>query len=333
MDEKILDLKDRKILYMLCQEARTPPSIIAKQVGLSKDAVKYRIKRLEKKGVIAYYLTEVNIAPLRYTNYDLFLKFNMPPSEEHKISEYFNSHPNIIWSCYLAGEWTYYVELMCSSEFDFHRITKDISRTFSEQLEDFDFYIVGDTHRETQLIESLYDGKDMALKDIVSPTEFPAGEEKIVLDETEKKILGVMSERATLPIHKIAEETGLTSEVVRYRIKKLRNERIIIRTTPVINYKLMGYNEHIMIINLRKLTEASENRIIMRVRNMTNIKFAYRTAGKQAIFALMNTKTMDELESIIKELKLEFHEIIKSISFYHIISHERFLLFPDVLRR
>ena len=45
-----LDLKNKKICRCLSENARTPYTKIAKQVGLSKDAVKYRIKNLEKTG-------------------------------------------------------------------------------------------------------------------------------------------------------------------------------------------------------------------------------------------------------------------------------------------
>lgn len=47
-----LNLKDRKILSILDMNARTPLSQIAKQVGLSREVVHYRIQQLEKKGAI-----------------------------------------------------------------------------------------------------------------------------------------------------------------------------------------------------------------------------------------------------------------------------------------
>ena len=43
-----LDLKDKKILTLFDENARLSNSQIAKRVGLSKPAVEYRLKRLEK---------------------------------------------------------------------------------------------------------------------------------------------------------------------------------------------------------------------------------------------------------------------------------------------
>ena len=52
MQEIKLDVKDRRILLALDMSARKPDSSIAKIVGLSKQLTNYRIKRLEKKGII-----------------------------------------------------------------------------------------------------------------------------------------------------------------------------------------------------------------------------------------------------------------------------------------
>ncbi|MBW2971623.1 Lrp/AsnC family transcriptional regulator [Candidatus Woesearchaeota archaeon] len=328
-----LDIKDRKILYILCQEARTPPSVIAKQVGLSKDAVKYRIRQLEKKGVIYNYITLLDMFPLRYLGYELFIKFNIPPEEAGKISEYFDSHPNICWSCHLSGEWDYFAELLCSSNQEFHSITKDLAEKFGEQLVDYDFMLVGDMYRITQIIDSVYDGKGIELKDIVEPTVFPTDVGKRILDDTEKKMLAVMGEHATLPIHVIAKKAGLTPEVVRYRMRKMRQEGLMIRNTAVIAYQKLGFDEYIVLVNMRNLTHEKEEALRMRLQHNRGIKNAFRTLGRQTMFALVNTRTLDELESFLKSLRTEFFGTIKSINYYHITQHGRFTLFPDALQK
>ena len=55
-----IDLKDRKILYYLDLNSRQSFAEIGKKVGLSKNAITYRIKRLEKEGLINNYYTAIN---------------------------------------------------------------------------------------------------------------------------------------------------------------------------------------------------------------------------------------------------------------------------------
>jgi len=47
-----LDVKDKKILSILSANSRIPLTQLAKKVGLSRDAVNYRIKNYEKNGII-----------------------------------------------------------------------------------------------------------------------------------------------------------------------------------------------------------------------------------------------------------------------------------------
>ena len=54
MNKINLDLKDRKILYELDSNSRQPLSQIAKKVGLSKEVVNYRIRRLEDQKIITH---------------------------------------------------------------------------------------------------------------------------------------------------------------------------------------------------------------------------------------------------------------------------------------
>ena len=50
-----IDLKDRKILYELDLNSRQSLTAIGKKVGLKKDVVSYRIKKLEDEGIIKNY--------------------------------------------------------------------------------------------------------------------------------------------------------------------------------------------------------------------------------------------------------------------------------------
>lgn len=61
-----IDEKDRKILEILIQNARTSYTEIAKQIGLSDVAVIKRIKKLEELGVIKRYTVIIDPVKLGY---------------------------------------------------------------------------------------------------------------------------------------------------------------------------------------------------------------------------------------------------------------------------
>ena len=51
---------DKKILELLQQDARMPLTHIAKEVDMSENGVKYRLDKLEEKGVIQRYALQIN---------------------------------------------------------------------------------------------------------------------------------------------------------------------------------------------------------------------------------------------------------------------------------
>ena len=54
-----IDLKDKKILYELDLDCRQSNTQIGKKVGLKKDVVAYRIKRMQDEGVLLNFWTEI----------------------------------------------------------------------------------------------------------------------------------------------------------------------------------------------------------------------------------------------------------------------------------
>jgi Lrp/AsnC family transcriptional regulator of lysine biosynthesis len=61
-----LDATDEKILAILKKDSRKSNVAIAKQVGLTEGAVRMRLRRLEKDGVIAAYTIKVSKAGAQY---------------------------------------------------------------------------------------------------------------------------------------------------------------------------------------------------------------------------------------------------------------------------
>ena len=61
--EKI-DIKDRKILYQLDLDSRQSFRSIGRKVGLSKDVVISRVKKLQDKGIIIKFYTRFDNSKL-----------------------------------------------------------------------------------------------------------------------------------------------------------------------------------------------------------------------------------------------------------------------------
>ncbi|OGM02141.1 transcriptional regulator, partial [Candidatus Woesearchaeota archaeon RBG_13_36_6] len=79
-----LDLKYRKILYELDVDSRQSYKEIAKKVGLSKDAVIYRINKLKKAGIIKRFHTVIDNGKLGFIPFRLYLKLQSTTPEKEQ---------------------------------------------------------------------------------------------------------------------------------------------------------------------------------------------------------------------------------------------------------
>ncbi|ENO11770.1 transcriptional regulator [Thermoplasmatales archaeon SCGC AB-539-C06] len=85
-----IDLKDRKILYQLDSNSRQSLTQIGKNVGLKKDVVSYRIKRLQDEGVIKNFWTAINTFKLGYNVFRIYINFQYVSSNiKNEIIQHF----------------------------------------------------------------------------------------------------------------------------------------------------------------------------------------------------------------------------------------------------
>ena len=86
MEKVKLDLTDRKILAELDKNCRISNSALAKKVNKSREAVKYRIQQLQKRGIIEKFITSINPNKLGFYMFKVYLKLENIPEEREKFS-------------------------------------------------------------------------------------------------------------------------------------------------------------------------------------------------------------------------------------------------------
>lgn len=135
-----LDGKDKKILEVLQKEARLPVSKIAKLVQMPADSVKYRIKRLEKLGVIRFYHAVLNFAMLGHPmySYTLFSFFALDAESEKSFINFVTAKPKATFVAKSSGKWDFIVGT-CTKDFkELDGMLHQIRSKFSKHIKDYD---------------------------------------------------------------------------------------------------------------------------------------------------------------------------------------------------
>lgn len=130
--KKKLDHFDHKIIQALTDNARISITELSSIVNLSRNAVSYRIKKLETIGVIKGYTTilnnELDDDKSVVASIMVYRKNRMRNNE---VIEYANKVPEVK-SCYIvSGEHDVFLLLKAPSQKRIHEIWKDISNLTS----------------------------------------------------------------------------------------------------------------------------------------------------------------------------------------------------------
>src|SRR3989338_5582854 len=129
-----LDKKDQKLLYYLSLNSRLSHTQLSRKIQLSKNAVKYRIERLQKEGIITKFASVVNLGALNYTTITLLLKFNEDIYEKKEIIDFFKKHQYVDWAVSLSGQWDLFVELVAKDFISLYTVIGEIVTRFSSSL-------------------------------------------------------------------------------------------------------------------------------------------------------------------------------------------------------
>ena len=107
----MIDEIDTNILKILQANARTSNAEVARQVGMAPSAILERIRKLERKGIIAKY--ETRISPMALGN--KLTAFTLVHTEEavgtKETGEKLSEIPEVIEVHYVAGQDSYLVKL------------------------------------------------------------------------------------------------------------------------------------------------------------------------------------------------------------------------------
>ena len=126
-----LDEKDFKILDMLSNNSRAKLVDLADACKIKPSVAKYRIKQLEKKGVINAYRVSLNLRLLGKEFCKAFLYLHQKTEEkERTLIEYCKSHPNVTAFIQCIGSWDFEIEFEVDNIDQFHSIMKDIRGRF-----------------------------------------------------------------------------------------------------------------------------------------------------------------------------------------------------------
>jgi Lrp/AsnC family transcriptional regulator, leucine-responsive regulatory protein len=320
-----MDNTDKKILYLLHKNSRMPLVRMAKMVNLSKDSVNYRIRKLQKAGIIKEFTIEINHRALGFTIYTVFLRFRKVTREEQEtIINLLRKTPNVTYVARCSGNWDMWVELFVDSIDRFDTILNDLINRIGDDLKEYKTLItISEYKTYSPLLESFFE----KLAD--KPIRKKMKSKPYQIDQIDYQILKKLEKNSRISLIDISKDLELSIDVVRYRIRCMEEDSIIRSYTIQLDYDKIGYTLYLLSLYFTNLTYENERKIQYFFDSNKNIRFAYRAAGQQEVTVEVLTREIDEFQTVVDSIRNRFFDILENYAFLIVIEDYKEIMVPN----
>lgn len=144
----------------------------------------------------------------------------------------------------------------------------------------------------------------------------------VKLDVKDRKILYELDVNSRQSNSEIAKKTGLSKQVVGFRIKRLVNENVISSFHTVIDISKLGYTIHKSFVRLQNVDEA---KLISFLKGSPDVVWIASCDGRYDLAFGVWARDMEYLDKVLKEFDGKFGECVSDQQIATIIRGEYFI--------
>ena len=317
-----LDLIDRKIILELDTNARATFSEIGKKIGIGKNNVQYRVKRLLEDGVIKKFVTQFSLGTLGLFLGKFYLQLSgFEKEKENQMYDYLMKDKRISWAAKCEGRWDLMIGCYVKSLSQLNAIKQDFFKKYEKYITSYDvvFLVEGHTSQRTYLLNK---------KIMPKKIEKFIGKEKFELENKDKQIVSLIANDARFNYLDIAQKLKLNIKTVQRRIKDLEKKRVIQGYVTFLNPKKIGYNFFKLCIYLQNY-ESKFNSFLKYCMELPNVIHIIESLGPWELELEIETESLEDFYNLTHQIRNEHSDIIKKTESVIISNEMKLDFFPE----
>jgi DNA-binding Lrp family transcriptional regulator len=307
-----LDLKDRKILYELDIDSRQSFRAIGRKVGLHKDVVAYRVKKLQEKGIIKNFITDINHYKLGYTPIKFYFTYqNITPKIKQEIIDYLvkNQYTQEVHS--LEGQFDLCIVCTVKDVANFYNTWINIINEYRDFFSNQIFCVQNSSsiYSLTFLLDEKSDKKEERISWMIS-----SNDKKVDIDNLDKKILEFLVSNSRITTIEIAQKLNSTVTTINSRIKKLVKNGVIFGYSVDIDWLKIDYYYYKVDIVLKDSKKTLQ--IMDYIKNNPNFLLRHVSLGYVDLELIFILNNANQLYHIMEDLSLKFPDLIRNYKYF-----------------
>ncbi len=305
-----LDLKDRKILYELDLNCRQSNTQIGKKVGLKKDVVAYRIKKMQDEGIIKNFWTAINTFKLGYNVFRIYINFHYVNTQiKNEIIQHFTNYKNAWAVVSVKGPIDIDVVVWVKNVYEFYDFFDKTLEKYEDYFEKYtiSIYIQAVGYKKSYLLDQPDKFNRKMYETICDGTT-----EKI--DKIDYTILNELAINARTPLIELAEKIGCSSQTANYRIKNLIKKGVIQAFRVNIDLSKLGLQIFKVDIFLKEYKQRKN--IIKFLDDKGCLECLNVASGWSDIEPEIVVENMDKLIQLMDEINHKFPNVIRRLEYW-----------------
>ena len=299
-----LDKISRRILFELDKNARIADTALAKIVGRSPESVRYRIQRLQEESIITGFTVWIDPTKIGYSSAKIYLTLANKPELKREFVKYVTKDKRLFWLGIAEGSWNAGLTYFVKSPREFFDLKNALFSKFKD--------LILESRTGTLVNVNTCDKTFFSQTDTAWKTAFE-NSELYELEEIEKRILKELFQNARINVVDIARKHKTTVDIVRARMKRLEQRRIIFRYAAKIDFGKLGYEFYKTFLYFKNLTKTDEARLMEYTRKQPRIVHLVKQISPWDIELASFCDTYSEYNTMMGNLTREFAAVINKV--------------------
>lgn len=306
-----IDLKDRKILYELDLDCRQSNTQIGKKVGLKKDVVSYRIKRMQDERLIKNFWTAINTFKLGYNVFRIYISLQYGSQNiKNEIIKHFMNYKNTWAVKSHKGEINLAVIVWSKNNFEFYQFWDETLDKYEDYFAKaiVSVYVQAFCYKKSFLLSDNYDKSDREMYRLT------CGEETVKIDQIDYNLLNEIANNARKSLIELSEKLQCSSQSINYRLKNLIKSGVIQAFRVGVDYSQLDLQHFKVDIYLK---EHNKRKSIWNfLKDKSYFEYLNVSVGWCDLEPEFIVKNVDELDRIFDEIDKHFPGSIKKWNFW-----------------
>jgi len=157
--EKVsIDETDVKIIELLGSNCRIPLQEMSKKLKIPIENIRYKMKRMAEKKVIASFWIAINYGMFGYQWYRIRMRtYKITEEGEKDLSKYIINHPNIFWSTRILGQNDIHIDIRLKGNKELNEFFEEFNEKFENLLIDYETIIMTEEPNYNDFAPKIYD--------------------------------------------------------------------------------------------------------------------------------------------------------------------------------